>query len=86
MSSLDRIVGSKFNYWFGFGADSITTVFFLLWGVFAYTGSCARTNPLSPVISPRDSTSRCNFGWRSTRSAVSGQGSSAGSTAVPVFT
>ena len=44
MSLLDRIVGSRLNYWFSFVADGITAVFFLLWGVFAYTGnwvSCA---------------------------------------------
>jgi sterol desaturase/sphingolipid hydroxylase (fatty acid hydroxylase superfamily) len=44
MSLLDWIVGSRLNYWFSFVADSITAVFFLLWGVFAYTGnwvSCA---------------------------------------------
>ena len=39
MSSLDRIVGSKLNYWFSFVVDSSTAVFFLLRGVFAYTGN-----------------------------------------------
>jgi hypothetical protein len=39
MSLPDRVVGSRVNYWFGFGADGITDLFFLLRGVLATTGS-----------------------------------------------
>ena len=39
MSKLDRVVGSRVNYWFGLAADGNTGLFFLLCGVLANTGS-----------------------------------------------
>ena len=41
MSLLDRVLGSKLNYWFSFVADGITASFFVLLGVFANTTSWA---------------------------------------------